>query len=124
MVKRALLEAGLRTPAELDIAASLREELCANLASSLVLFVDDPVLLLEAVMFYPGAALYVPQPIVLTGRGHSTEIQIRSRESLQSGGLPPSVRAPVLCLHGKVTRALETVAVPEGADERVRALIS
>jgi hypothetical protein len=104
---------------ELDVAESFRKELCANLAPSLVLYVDDPVLLLEAVMFYPGAALYVPQPIVLTGRGRSTEVQIRCRESLVGGGLPPSVRALVLCLHGKVMRVLETIAAPEDEPMRV-----
>jgi hypothetical protein len=114
-VRQALEEAGLRTPVELDVAESLREELYANLAPSLVLLVDDPVLLLEAVMFYPGAALYVSQPIVLTARGNGTGVEIRSRESLLDGGLPHSVRTQVLCLHGRVMRVLEKVAVREDA---------
>jgi uncharacterized protein (DUF302 family) len=113
LVRCAFVEAGLRTPAELDVAERLREQLCANLVPSLVLFVDDPVLLLEAVMFYPGAALYIPQPIVITGRGRNTEVQIGCRESLIGSGLPPGVREPVLCLHGRVMRALDTVAFLE-----------
>ena len=109
------MEAGLRTPIELDVAESVREELHASLAPSLVLLVDDPVLLLEAEMFYPGAALFVPQSIVLTARGYSTAVEIRSRESLLDGGLPHSVRTPVLCLHGRVMLVLEKVAVRDDA---------
>ena len=122
LVRRALAEEGLRTPAELDIADRLKEQLYANLAPSLVLFVDDPVLLLEAVMFYPAAALFMPQPIVITSKGRNTEVQVTCRESAVESRLPPSVRTSILCLHGMVMRALYSVAVLE--DEKAAAYAS
>ena len=50
MVRIALARQGLRAPAELDISARIRQELGAGVAPCIVLYVDDPVVLLEAVV--------------------------------------------------------------------------
>lgn len=59
MVRRALAQQGLRAPAELDITARIRQEVGAGVAPCIVLYVDDPVLLLEAIVFHRGAALLI-----------------------------------------------------------------
>jgi hypothetical protein len=51
MVRIALARQGLRAPAELDITARIRQELGAGVAPCIVLYVDDPAILLEAVVF-------------------------------------------------------------------------
>jgi len=115
MVKRAIAEQDLHTPAELDIGARLRREVCASLVPCVVLYVDDPVLLLQAVMFYSAAALHIPQPIVISGNEYSTQITMRDRAVLASAGLPPAILDPVLRLHDRMADALDAIAVREDA---------
>ena len=112
-VRHALSEAGLRTPAELDITESLKTQLHASLAPAVVLYVDAPLLLMEAVMFYPAAALYMPQPIVIAAKGRGSQVQVICRESAIERHVPPSVRAAILRLHRMLLRALSSVAVLE-----------
>lgn len=110
MVRRALAQHGLQTPAELDVAGRIKRELGAGVAPCTVLYVDDPVLLLEAVVFHRGAPLGALQPVVISGTGHGTEVQIRNSESLVGGKLPASMQDPLLRLHDRILRAIEMVA--------------
>lgn len=115
MVRRALAQQGLRVAAELDVTRRIKEELGAGLAPCVVLYVDEPALLLEAVVFHRGAAALIPAPVVIAGSGHQTEILIRSVEALTAGGFPASVREPLLNLHVRVLEALEGIAEREDA---------
>src|SRR5581483_12348013 len=91
MVRIALARQGLRAPTELDITARIRQELGAGVAPCIVLYVDDPAVLLEAVVFNRGAALLIPQPLVVTGDNRQAEVLLRSAE-MPSGAIPESVR--------------------------------
>ncbi len=104
-VRRALAGQGLRVPAELDVGARIRRELGAGVAPCTVLYVDDPVVLLEAVVFHRGAAMLIPQPVVVTAAGAHTEVLLRGPESL-AAEMPASVRDPLLNLHRRIARAL------------------
>jgi uncharacterized protein (DUF302 family) len=115
MVRIALGWQGLRAPAELDVAARIRQELGAIVAPCTVLYVDDPAVLLEAVVFNRGAALLIPQPLVVTGDNRYTEVLVRSPE-LRSRDIPESVRDPLLGLQVRMTRAIESIAERQGAD--------
>lgn len=116
MVRRALAQRGLRMPAEVNVTARIKQELGAGLAPCVVLYVDDPALLLESVVFHRGAALLIPQPVVVSGNDRRTEVLVRSLEALAEGGLPASVQEPLLNLHTRIVSALETIAEREGAD--------
>jgi hypothetical protein len=109
MVRLALTRQWLRTPAELDITARIRQELGAAVAPCITLYIDDPAVLLETVVFHRGAALLVPQPLVITGDRHSTEVLLRSPASL-AGEAPESVRDPLLDLHRRMRQAIEGIA--------------
>jgi len=113
LVRRALEQQGLRAPAELDVSARIRRELGAGVAPCIVLYVDDPAVLLEAIVFHQGAALLIPQPVVITGDSRHTEILMRSAEGL-TAGTPESVRDPLLDLHKRIALAMETVAERQG----------
>lgn len=113
-VRVALAREGLRAPAELDITARIRQELGAGVAPCMVLYVDEPALLLEALVFHRGAALMIPQPLVITGDSRHAEVLVRSPESL-TGDTPESVRDPLLDLLRRMTRAVESVAERQGA---------
>jgi len=109
MVRIALAREGLRVPAELDITARLRQELGAMVAPSVVLYVDDPTLLLEAVVFNGGAGLQIPQPLVVCGGNPNTRVIFR-RPDPSNSDVPETIRDPVLSLQGRMTRALEAIA--------------
>lgn len=115
LVRRALSEHGLHTPAELDMALRINQELGARVAPFNVLFVDDPALLLEAILYHRSAALRIPQP-VLVSAGHShTEVLVRSTESLLPGG-PALTQDPLCRLQRRIIGALGTVAERQGAE--------
>ena len=110
MVRRALALHGLQIAAELDVTLRIEQELGAEVAPSVVLSVDDPALLLEGIVFHRGAALEIPQPVVVSGGDRHTEVLVRSVESLIARGLPLSVQNPALQLQARIVRAIETVA--------------
>jgi uncharacterized protein (DUF302 family) len=114
MVRIALARQGLRAPAELDIAARIRQELGAGVAPCIVLYVDDPAVLLEAVVFNRGAALLIPQPIVVTGDNRQSEVLLRSAE-MPAGAIPETVRDPLIGVQVRMTRAIESIAERQGA---------
>jgi len=113
-VRQALVRQGLRTPLELDVTARIRHELGVGLAPCVVLYVDEPVLLLEAVVFHRGAALLLPQPLVVAGSEHRTKLLLRGVGSLLEGGHPAGTRDPLLNLHARMIRAVESIAEREG----------
>jgi uncharacterized protein (DUF302 family) len=113
-VRTALARQGLRAPAELDVAVRIRQELGAGIAPCMVLYVDDPAVMLEAVVFNRGSALMIPQPLVVTGRAGHTEILVRSPES-PDADIPESARDPLLGLQLRMERAIESIAEREGA---------
>jgi uncharacterized protein (DUF302 family) len=109
MVRIALARHGLRAPVELDVASRIRQELGAGVAPCTVLYVDDPAVLLEAVVFDRGAALMIPQQLVVTGDNRHTVVFVRSRE-LPWCDIPESIRDPLHGLQVRITRAIESVA--------------
>lgn len=118
-IRSALKRHGLRTPLELDVAARIRHELGACVAPCFVFYVDDPASLLEAVVFDRGAALLIPQPVVITGDKRRSEVLVRSAESLH-GAAPESVRDPLHDLLRRITRTMDSIAENHGAHLAVR----
>ena len=108
-VRTALKRHGLRAALELDVAGRIRQELGAGVAPCRVLYVDDPAVLLEAVVFHRGAALMIPQPVVITGDRRHSEVLVRSPASLR-GAIPESVRDPFLDLLRRIARSMESIA--------------
>jgi uncharacterized protein (DUF302 family) len=108
-VRAALKRDGLRIALELDVAARIRNELGAGVAPCLALYVDDPAVLLEAVVFHRGAALLIPQPVVVTGDNRYSDVLVRSPESL-SGAIPESVRDPTLDLLRRIALTMKSVS--------------
>jgi hypothetical protein len=115
LVRRALIRSGLLIPAEVDVALRIRRELGAVVAPCTVLFVDDPGLLLEGIVFHRAAALGIPQAVVVSGRDRHTEVLIRSPKSQVEGGFPASVQDPLVQLQEQIVMAIEAVAEREDA---------
>lgn len=108
-VRKALERHGLRAAAEVNVHSRILRELGAGVAPCVVLYVDDPAVLLEAVVFHRGAPLLIPQPLVITGARHGAEVHLRAPESL-AGQVPESVRDPLFGLLRRMTTAMESVA--------------
>ena len=76
----------------------------------MVLYVDDPILLLEATVFTLAGSLYVPEPVAVAACGeHECKIVVRSIKPLLDDSLPGTVRDAVLLLHERILKAIQTI---------------
>lgn len=110
ILRRALEREGLRVPCELRTSERLRNELGVGLKESIVLYVDAPLLLLEATVFTVVGSLYIPEPLALAASG-ATEcrVTLRSIKPLLDESLPATARDAVLSLHERIFAAVQTV---------------
>jgi hypothetical protein len=60
MLRRAFAMEGLRVPCEVDAAARVKQELGVSLKQNVVLYVDDPIRLLEGTVMNPAGGLFIP----------------------------------------------------------------
>ena len=112
-IRSELRRNSLHVAVEVDVANRIRRELGAGVAPCRILYIDDPVLLLEGVVFNRGAALGIPQPIVVCSDGNGTQVLVRSSESL-GGGVPASTHEPLRELHGRILRTIGAIGQREG----------
>ena len=109
MLRRALAREGLRVPCEVDTSTRLKEELGIGLKGSIVLYVDTPILLLEATVLTVAGGLYVPEPVVLSSSGKECTVVVRSIKPILDNGFPNSVRAAIILLHERILKAIQTI---------------
>jgi uncharacterized protein (DUF302 family) len=110
MLRRVLSLEGLRVPSEVDTAARVRQELGVGLKQSVVLYVDDPIRLLEATVMNPAGGLFIPEPVVLSSLDQrSCRVSVRSIAPLFSSDLPASLRGAVANLHERILAAVQRV---------------
>jgi uncharacterized protein (DUF302 family) len=98
-LRQALANEELCVPVELDVAARIRRELGITLAPCRVLFVDCPVLLLEAATLDRAAVAFLPLHVAVAGLGQQNGIHL--------AGAPGG---PAGKLHARVLRAVEKIA--------------
>jgi hypothetical protein len=115
MVRRVLAQEGLRVPHEFDTAARVRQELGVGLKQNTVLYVDDPIRLLEATVMNPAGALFVPEPVVLSTLDKGCRVSVRCIEPGFASELPASLRGAVLNLHERIVAAIQRIAHKESA---------
>jgi hypothetical protein len=110
MLRRALAMEGLRVPCEVDTAGRVRQELGVGLKQNVVLYVDDPIRLLEATVMNPAGGLFIPEPVVLSNVDQRLcRVSVRSIEPLFSSDLPASLRGAVANLHERILAALQRI---------------
>ena len=110
MLRRALACEGLRVPCELDTMARVRQELGVGVRRNLVLYVDDPIRLLEATVMNPAGALFIPRAVVLSNLDDRTcRVSTASIEPVLSGDMLLSVRLAVTNLHERILWALQRI---------------
>jgi hypothetical protein len=113
MLRRALAREGLRVPCEVDTSARLKIELGVGLRNSIVLYVDTPILLLEATVLNIGGGLYVPEPVVLSSNGANSLVVVRSIKPMLDDTLSSGVREAITVLHERILKAIQTIGQRE-----------
>ena len=110
MLRRALALENLRVPREIDTAGRVKQELGVELKQNVVLYVDDPIRLLEAIVICPSGGLFIPEPVVLSSVDlRSCRVSVRSMAPLFSSYLPPSLRVTIVNLHERILAALQRI---------------
>ena len=116
MLRRALAMEGLRVPSEIDAAARVKQELGVGLRQNIVLYVDDPIRLLEGTVINPAGGLFIPEPVVLSSVApRSCRVSVRSMEPLFSSDLPASLRGAVANLHERILAAIQRIGQKQTA---------
>lgn len=116
MLRRTLAMEGLSVPRELDTCVRVRQELGVRLRENIVLYVDDPVRLLEATVLNPAGGLFVPEPVVLAGDGSNGCVAyVRCMEAVTLAELPPSLRSAVSDLHERILSGMHRIATKQTA---------
>jgi len=113
LVRRLLLDAGLSVVEEFDISAASYVQLRAGSSSCVVLLVDTPVLLFEAIALDPGAAVFLPVHVVISGDREMSQIHW-TNPALASGLRPPvQAKGPLEELCARVNQALAELSPAE-----------
>ena len=109
-VKRAVLGGGLSIPAEMDVSSRIRRELGIAVRACRLIYVDCPVLLMEALAQHTAAALFFPLHVVVAGQELQTQVHVLSSLKNRQLGLPPGICVPVDRLQARLCQALEAIA--------------
>ena len=110
-VREAVTRRGLSVPFELDISRRINRELGIALAPCRVLYVDHPLLLVQAMALDGSAAGWLPQQVVVSGRGPQTLVQVVQPAGSRSNG--SEQESPVEKVRSRLSRALQAVAMRE-----------
>jgi hypothetical protein len=103
---------------EMNTSGRLLSELGIGLKDSIVLYVDAPLLLLEATVFSAAAGLYVPEPVGLSTWGSGRcKVIVRSIKPLLDDSLPAIAREALFLLHERILSAIQAVGQREPALE-------
>ncbi len=75
LLRQALRMSGLSVEGEVDLSGDLGHQLAACAQKCVLLMVDCPLLLFEAVALDRSAGAFIPLHVVVTGNQHSTCVQ-------------------------------------------------
>jgi hypothetical protein len=115
MLRRAIALERLYILHEFDTAARVRMELRVGLKQNIVIYVDDPIQLLEATVMDPAGALFIPEPVVLSTADKGCRISVRSMQPVFGSDLPVSLRRAVANVHERIVSAIQRIAHKETA---------
>jgi hypothetical protein len=85
------------------------------LRNSTVLYVDTPILLLEATVLNAAGGLYVPEPVLLSSNGTQSLVIVRSIKPTLDDAFSSGVREAIMLLHERILKAIQTVGQREAA---------
>jgi uncharacterized protein (DUF302 family) len=116
-IKSALNEAEISVIMESDVALQIKQKLGVGLAPCRILYVESPLLLLEALAFDVRASVFLPFHIVVSSQGVQTKVHLMSPALIHESDIPVGIRGPLRNLHCLILGALEKVSARQGICE-------
>lgn len=112
LIRRLLSAAGLGVVGEFDMSREPYFQLGVASRSCVVLLVDTPVLLFEAIALDRSAAVFLPQHVVISGDGDTSYVHWVN--PITSSGLrpPAPAKAALADLHKRITDVLSDLPQP------------
>jgi hypothetical protein len=105
-LRRTLQAAEIDVVQQIDLSREFQSQLAAGSNRCVLLLVDCPLLLFEAVALDRAAAVSFPLHIVVTGDDTVTSIHWAHPGATASCRLPATVKRPVDALHARLTQLL------------------
>ncbi len=106
LVRRLLRSAGLAVEREFDVSAAPYFRLAVAERSCMVLLVDSPELLFEAIALDRAAAVFLPLHVVITGDRETSYVHWADPAACSGLRPPVPAKGPLEELCGRVHRAL------------------
>ena len=114
LLRAELENEGLKVPVEMDVSATIREELGLDLRPCRVLYVCCPWYLLQAAVIDPSAAAFVPLRVVVSGRDlQPTVVRLIPSTNHQDSSLDRRVAVLASTLLDRVQPIVEKICAPQ-----------
>jgi uncharacterized protein (DUF302 family) len=112
----------LSIAAEFNASRRLRQALGLEVEPCQILFIENPLLLLEATAIDRSSAVFIPLHLVVSGKGSQTALYLLNAEFLlRANDAPLGIRIPIRRMQAQIVEILETIAertsVPDGTRE-------
>ena len=105
-LRRTLQAAEIDVVQQIDLSREFQGQLAAGSNRCVLLLVDCPLLLFEAVALDRTAAVFFPLHVVVTGDDAATSIHWAHPGATVNSRLPATVKRPVDALHARLTQLL------------------
>jgi len=109
-IRRALATKQLSIAVELNASRRLNRALGLRLSPCQILFIESPLLLLEAMAIDRCSAAFIPLHLVVSDAGKRTIVHLLNPEYLRTDDAPLGIRIPVKRLQGELVDMLEEIA--------------
>ena len=105
-LRRAFAQNQLCVAVELDAAKRIRRALSITVSPCRILFVENPLVMLEATAVDRSSAVFIPLHIVVSGGGRSTLVHVLRFDRSQLFDFPIGLRAALMSMQDHVLRTL------------------
>ena len=103
LLRRTLQTAGIDVVQQIELSPEFQSELAVGEDRCVLLLVDCPLLLFEAVAIDRAAAVFFPLHVVVTGGDACTSIHWAHPTAVATSRLPATVKRPVDALYARLT---------------------
>lgn len=113
VIRRMLLDAGLSVVEEFDVSSASYFQLGIAARSCIVLLVDTPALLFEAIALDRAAAVFLPVHVVISGDRDTSYVHWANPMATSGLRAPAPSKGPLGDLCARITRALSALPQTE-----------
>ncbi|HLH06541.1 MAG TPA: DUF302 domain-containing protein [Terriglobales bacterium] len=109
-IREALAAKQLSIAVEFNASRRLNRALGLRLSRCQILFIESPLLLLEAMAIDRCSAVFIPLHLVVSDAGKQTIVHLLNPEYLRTDDAPLGIRIPVKRLQGQLIDMLDEIA--------------